>query len=78
MLFRSAGRAEGEENGREAGYSSGYAEGRATALGGLNPGAWYVLQIGSDANGPVVSGATPVAVGSCYALNGDSVLSGPC
>ncbi len=59
----AAGRAKGEEEGREAGYSSGYAEGRATALGGLTPGGWYVLQIGSDANGPVVSGATPVAVG---------------
>ena len=74
----AAGRAKGEEEGREAGYSSGYAEGRTTALGGLTPGGWYVLQIGSDANGAVVSGATPVAPGSCYALNGDSVLSGPC
>ena len=74
----AAGRAKGEDEGREAGYSSGYAEGRTTALGGLTPGGWYVLQIGSDANGAVVSGATPVAPGSCYALNGDSVLSGPC
>src|SRR5262245_8903907 len=74
----TAGRDKGEEEGRASGYSSGYAEGRATALGGLASGGWYVLRIGSDANGPVVSGATPVAPGSCYALNGGTVLSGPC
>ncbi|HSJ72776.1 MAG TPA: hypothetical protein VK904_00540, partial [Miltoncostaeaceae bacterium] len=74
----AAGRNKGEEEGRASGYSSGYAEGRSTALGGLSPGGWYVLQVGSDGNGPVVSGATPVARGSCYALNGDTVLSGPC
>ena len=72
------GREKGEEDGRAAGYSSGYAEGRSSALGGLAPGSWYVLQVGSDESGPVVSGATPVARGACYALNGDSVLSGPC
>ena len=72
------GREKGEEDGRAAGYSSGYAEGRSSALGGLSPGSWYVLQVGSDESGPVVSGATPVARGACYALNGDSVLSGPC
>ena len=68
----------GEERGREAGYSSGYGDGRAAALGGLTPGGWYVLQVGADESGPVVSGAQPVAAGACYALNGDSVLSGPC
>jgi hypothetical protein len=68
----------GEERGRAAGYASGYAEGRSSALGGLSPGGWYVLRIGSDESGPVVSGAQPVAAGACYALNGDSVLSGPC
>jgi tRNA A-37 threonylcarbamoyl transferase component Bud32 len=72
------GTEKGEEQGRAAGYASGYGEGRATALGGLSPGGWYVLRIGSDGNGPVASGATAVAPGACYALNGDSVLSGPC
>jgi tRNA A-37 threonylcarbamoyl transferase component Bud32 len=79
---RKAGLAQGvekgEERGRAAGYASGYAEGRASALGGLSPGGWYVLRIGSDESGPVVSGAQPVSAGACYALNGDSVLSGPC
>jgi tRNA A-37 threonylcarbamoyl transferase component Bud32 len=74
----AVGRKRGEAEGREAGYSSGYADGRSAALGGLAPGSWYVLQIGSDESGPVVSGATPVTRGACYALNGDSVLSGPC
>jgi hypothetical protein len=68
----------GEERGREAGYSSGYGDGRASALGGLTPGGWYVLRVGADQGGPVVSGAQPVTAGACYALNGDSVLSGPC
>jgi tRNA A-37 threonylcarbamoyl transferase component Bud32 len=74
----AAGRNTGEEEGRASGYASGYAEGRSTALGGLAAGGWYVLRIGSDENGPVVSGATPLAPGSCYALNGGSVMSGPC
>jgi hypothetical protein len=72
------GREKGEEEGRAAGYSSGYAEGRSTALGGLAAGGWYVLRVGSDANGPVVAGATPVAPGACYTLTGGSVMSGPC
>jgi hypothetical protein len=79
---RKAGLAEGkeagEEAGRAAGYSSGYAQGRSSALGGLASGGWYVVRVGSDGNGPVVSGATPVAAGACYALNGGRVLSGPC
>ena len=79
---RKAGLAEGkeagEEAGRAAGYSSGYAQGRSSALGGLASGGWYVVRVGSDGSGPVVSGATPVAAGACYAINGGRVLSGPC
>ncbi len=68
----------GEERGRAAGYSSGYGDGRASALSGLTAGGWYVVRVSTDANGPVATGATAVAPGACYALTGDSVLSGPC
>ena len=63
----AAGKEAGEEAGRAAGYSSGYAQGRSSALGGLASGGWYVVRVGSDGSGPVVSGATPVAAGACYA-----------
>jgi serine/threonine-protein kinase len=81
---RKAGFADGKEagveEGRQAGYASGFAEGRSTALGGMSPGSWYVVRVGRDENGPVVSGSTAVSpdASECYAVSGDTVLSGPC
>ncbi|MGD9572041.1 MAG: protein kinase [Thermoleophilia bacterium] len=74
-----AGRTAGEREGREAGYASGVAAGRSTALGGLTPG-WFMVQVGSDGAGPVISSSTPVAsdASQCYAVSGGTVLSGSC
>jgi len=76
----AAGRKKGADEGREAGYSDGVSDGRAAALGGLAPGAWYVVRVGEDEVGPVVAGSTPVTpdAGQCYTVSGATVLSGPC
>lgn len=85
---RKQGRADGLEEGREAGYSegrdagyaSGVAEGRSTALGALSPGNWYVVWIGSDANGAQIGNSTAMSPdsGVCYTINGGTVYSGAC
>jgi tRNA A-37 threonylcarbamoyl transferase component Bud32 len=81
---RKAGFADGKkagiDEGRESGYASGFGDGRSSALGGIAPGSWYIVRVGSDENGPVVSGSTRIAPdgGECYAVSGDTVLSGPC
>ena len=74
------GREEGLATGREEGYASGFSEGRSSALGGLSPGGWYVVWVGSDANGAQIGSSTPVAAdsGQCYTVSGDTVFSGVC
>jgi serine/threonine-protein kinase len=76
----AAGKRQGLDEGRQSGYASGFDEGRSSALGGMSPGSWYIVRVGQDENGPVVSGSTPVApdAGECYAVSGETVLSGPC
>ncbi|WP_217912942.1 serine/threonine-protein kinase [Miltoncostaea marina] len=76
----AAGREQGREEGRQEGYASGLAEGRSSALGGLAPGGWYIVQVGQDGDGAVVSSSSPVAsdASQCYAVRGDTVLSGEC
>jgi serine/threonine-protein kinase len=73
---RKAGRAQGLEQGRAAGV----AEGRSAALAGLTPGGWYIVRVGSDDAGPVVSSPTAVSTDAslCYTVSGGTVLSGPC
>lgn len=75
-----AGRAQGEEEGRAAGYASGLGDGREQALGGLSPGSWYIVRIGSDEAGAVVADSRPVAsdASQCYAVSGGTVLAGEC
>jgi hypothetical protein len=76
----AAGRKRGAVEGREEGYASGVSDGRVAALGGLDPGAWYVVRVGEDEVGPVVAGSSPVTpdAGQCYTVSGQTVLSGPC
>lgn len=73
---KKAGFAEGER----AGLATGAAEGRAAAIGGLSPGAWYIVQVGQDDVGPVVSSSTSLSTDAsqCYTVSGSRVLSGPC
>lgn len=81
---REAGLKEGTEagydDGRAEGYASGASDGRSTALNGLSPGSWYVVWVGSDANGAQVGSSTPVSPdsGTCYTVSGDAVFSGAC
>ncbi len=74
------GRKAGEEAGREAGYSSGYAEGRAAALSGLSPGSWYIVRVGSDDGGATIASSqgVPTDASTCFAVSGDTLLSGGC
>jgi serine/threonine-protein kinase len=76
----AAGRKAGFAEGRKDGAASGAAEGRAAALRGLAPGSWYIVRVGSDDVGPVVSSSTPVSTDAtqCYTVSGSRVLSGPC
>jgi len=68
------------EEGRQAGYSSGYAEGRSSALNGLSPGSWYIVRVGSDESGATVASSqgVPNDASTCFAVSGDTVLSGSC
>lgn len=81
---KEAGLKEGQEAGYESGRADGYAagagDGRSTALNGLSPGSWYVVWVGSDANGAQVGTSTPVSPdsGTCYTVNGGTVFSGAC
>lgn len=74
------GRTQGREQGREEGYASGLSEGRSSALGGLSPGNWYIVQVGQDETGVSVASSTPVSpdASQCYAVSGGTVLSGSC
>jgi hypothetical protein len=76
----AAGRRQGEEAGRAAGYASGLGDGRSQALNGLAPGSWYIVRVGSDETGAVVSASRPVVTDAsqCYAVSGDTVLAGNC
>lgn len=76
----AAGRAKGLAEGRASGYASGFAAGRASAIGGLTPGRWYVVRVGGDQKGPVLSGSTAIAANGrvCYTVSGATVLSGHC
>ncbi len=76
----AAGRKAGLAEGEKAGYASGVSAGRSAALGSLSSSGWYVVQVGEDDVGPVVSSATPVATDGtqCYAVIGSQVLSGEC
>jgi hypothetical protein len=74
------GRTQGREQGREEGFASGVSEGRSSALGGLSPGGWYIVQVGQDESGVAISSSTPVSpdASQCYAVSGGTVLSGAC
>lgn len=76
----AAGRGKGVAEGRASGYASGFGAGRASAIGGLTPGRWYVVHVGRDQKGPVLSGSTAIAPNGrvCYAVSGATVLSGHC
>ena len=77
---RKTGKTQGLEQGREEGRAAGVAEGRSAALAGLSPGGWYILRVGSDDAGPVVSSPTSISTDAseCYTVSGGTVLSGPC
>lgn len=77
---REEGRAAGYAEGRDAGYADGAAEGRSTALGGLSPGGWYVVWVGSDAAGAQIGSSTAMSPdsGVCYTISGGTVFSGSC
>ena len=77
---RRTGTKQGLEQGREEGRAAGVAEGRSAALAGLTPGGWYILRVGSDDAGPVVSSPTSISTDAseCYTVSGGTVLSGPC
>ena len=77
---RVAGKAQGLQQGREEGRAAGVAEGRSAALAGLTPGGWYIVRVGSDDAGPVVSSPTSISTDAseCYTVSGGTVLSGPC
>jgi tRNA A-37 threonylcarbamoyl transferase component Bud32 len=77
---RKTGKTEGLEQGRAEGRAAGVAEGRSAALAGLSPGGWYILRVGSDDAGPVVSSPTSISTDAsqCYTVSGGTVLSGPC
>jgi len=81
---KEAGLKEGQEagyaSGRDDGYAAGASDGRSTALNGLSPGSWYVVWVGSDANGAQVGNSTPVSPdsGTCYTVSGGTVFSGAC
>ena len=74
------GKAQGITEGRTEGRAAGIAEGRSAALAGLTPGGWYVVRVGSDDAGPVVSSPTAISTDAsqCYTVSGGTVLSGPC
>jgi hypothetical protein len=76
----ATGKKQGVAEGREAGYSSGYADGRSAALGDLAPGSWYIVRVGSDESGPVISQSegVPQDASTCFAVSGDTLLSGGC
>ena len=77
---RAAGRKTGLAEGRREGLATGVAEGRTAALAGLSPGAWYIVRVGTDDAGPLVSSSTPISTDNsqCYAVLGNQVLSGGC
>ncbi len=54
--------------------------GRSAALGGVSTGGWYIVQVGSDDVGPVISQASALSTdgSQCYAVLGSRVLSAPC
>jgi tRNA A-37 threonylcarbamoyl transferase component Bud32 len=74
------GKAQGLAEGRTEGRAAGIAEGRSAALAGLTPGGWYIVRVGSDAAGPVVSSPTSISTDAsqCYTVSGGTVLSGHC
>ena len=76
----TVGLRQGREQGEAEGLASGVAQGRSTALSGLSPGSWYIVRVGSDDAGAVVSSSTPVApdASQCYAVSGETVLTGSC
>jgi hypothetical protein len=76
----TAGKKEGLEQGKQEGYSSGVSFGRSSGLGGLSPGSWYIVRVGQDESGAVVDRSEGVATDTdtCYAVSGDTILSGQC
>jgi serine/threonine-protein kinase len=76
----AAGKKQGVEEGRQTGYGEGVTAGRSSAFGGLSPGGWYVVRLGQDDSGPLVSASSPVQpdAGQCYTVVGDRILSGSC
>jgi hypothetical protein len=76
----TAGKKEGLEQGKQEGYSSGVSFGRSSGLGGLSPGSWYLVRVGQDESGAVVDRSEGVATDTdtCYAVSGDTILSGQC
>lgn len=76
----AAGRKAGREQGQKEGYASGVSAGRSAALGGVSTAGWYIVLVGSDDVGPVVSQASALSTdgSQCYAVLGSRVLSAPC
>ncbi len=76
----AAGKKAGLEQGTREGYTSGASAGRSAALGGLSSSGWYIVRLGKDDVGPVVSDATGISTdgSQCYAVLGSRVLSAPC
>jgi len=76
----AAGRKAGLAEGERTGYASGVSDGRTAALAGLSASGWYVVQLGQDDVGPVISNATGITADGtqCYAVVGSQVLSGEC
>ncbi|HTI33128.1 MAG TPA: protein kinase [Miltoncostaea sp.] len=77
---RAAGLKVGIDQGKEAGYSSGYADGRSSALSGLSPGSWYIVKVGSDDSGATIASSRgiPTDASTCFAVSGNTLLSGGC
>ena len=76
----AAGKKIGIAQGTREGYAQGAAAGRSAALGGVSSSGWYIVQIGQDDVGPVLSDATGISTDGtqCYAVLGSRVLSAPC
>ena len=74
------GQGQGTGRGRAEGRAAGVAEGRSAALGGLTPGGWYIVRVGSDdaGAGRLQPDSVSTDASQCYTVSGGTVLSGPC
>ena len=74
------GKAQGLAEGRTEGRAAGHRRGPVRRPRRARPGGWYVVHVGCDGAGPVVSSPTSVSTDAsqCYTVSGGTVLSGPC